>query len=78
MAKAMDWASRIIAISFEMVAPVLGGHWVDGWLGSSPWFLLVGFALGVTLATLQLKRIVAVASQQAPLKKPYHVEHDDD
>jgi F0F1-type ATP synthase assembly protein I len=65
MAKAMDWASRIIAISLEMVLPVLGGHWIDTWLGTSPWLLLAGFALGVTLAGLQLARIVSALGGQA-------------
>jgi F0F1-type ATP synthase assembly protein I len=59
MAKAMDWASRIIAISIGMVLPGLGGHWLDGKIGTSPWFLLAGFALGAVLAGMQLMRMVS-------------------
>ena len=70
MAKAMDWASRIIAISLEMVLPGVGGHWLDGKTGTSPLFLLLGFALGATLAGMQLKRMVSNAGGRPKTKNP--------
>ena len=58
MAIAMQWSATIMTISAEMVVPGLLGYWVDQRLGTRVLFLLLGFALGGTLATLALMRIV--------------------
>ncbi len=58
MAIALEWSATIMTISAEMVVPGLLGYWVDQWLGTRVVFLLLGFALGGTLATLALMRIV--------------------
>jgi F0F1-type ATP synthase assembly protein I len=57
MAIAFEWSATVMTISAEMVVPGLMGYWVDQRLGTRVLFLLVGFALGGTLATLQLMRI---------------------
>lgn len=71
MAKAMDWASRIIAISLEMVLPGVGGHWLDGKAGTSPLFLLLGFALGALLAGMQLMRMVSDVGGRSKTNKHF-------
>ena len=53
MAAAMEWVSRILAISVEMVLPGI----VGGWLGKRwgiDWLGLVGIALGVVLGMTHL------------------------
>jgi F0F1-type ATP synthase assembly protein I len=70
VAKAMDWVSRIIAISLEMVLPGVAGHWLDGKTGTSPLFLLLGFALGAILAGMQLMRIVSNAGGRSKTNTP--------
>ncbi len=73
MAIALDWSVTIMTISAEMVVPGLAGYWVDSLLGTRVVFLLLGFALGGTLATLALMRI---ARQRAePSGKQDHVGH---
>jgi F0F1-type ATP synthase assembly protein I len=57
MAIAFEWSATIMTISAEMVVPGLLGYWVDQRLGTRGLFLIVGFALGGTLAGLQLMRI---------------------
>jgi F0F1-type ATP synthase assembly protein I len=57
MAIAFEWSATIMTISAEMVVPGLLGYWLDQKLGTGALFLLVGFALGGTLATLGLMRI---------------------
>ncbi len=57
LAIALEWSATIMTISAEMVVPGLMGYWVDKWLGTRVLFLLAGFALGGTLAALQLMRI---------------------
>jgi F0F1-type ATP synthase assembly protein I len=37
--------------------PILGYFLVDLWLGTTPWGLLAGAALGLAAAFLQLKRL---------------------
>jgi F0F1-type ATP synthase assembly protein I len=57
MAIAFEWSATVMTISAEMVVPGLMGYWLDQQLGTRALFLLVGFALGGTLAGMQLMRI---------------------
>lgn len=57
MAIAFEWSATIMTIAAEMVVPGLMGYWLDQRLGTQVLFLLLGFALGGTLAALALVRI---------------------
>ena len=57
MAIAFEWSATIMTISLEMVVPGLAGYWLDQKLGTRVLFLLIGFALGGTMAALALMRI---------------------
>jgi F0F1-type ATP synthase assembly protein I len=57
MSVALEWSATIMTISAEMVVPGLLGYWLDQRLGTRVLFLLVGFALGGTLAAMALMRI---------------------
>ncbi len=57
VAIAFEWSAVIMTLSLEMVVPGLLGYLVDQWLGTRVVFLLLGFALGGTLASLGLMRI---------------------
>jgi F0F1-type ATP synthase assembly protein I len=73
VAIAMAWASRIIALSASMVVPALIGAWIDQQLNTKVVFLLLGFALGISAAVVQLTRIVKESnskSQSRPTKPP--------
>lgn len=53
IALAMEWVSRILVVSAEMVVPGLVGQWLDDRWGYS--FLgLLGFGLGMTLGVAHL------------------------
>lgn len=52
------WASRITTLGLGFVIPILAGVWADGRLGTKPWLLLLGFALGLAVGFLQLLQIV--------------------
>jgi hypothetical protein len=58
IAAAYQWASRITVVSFEMVLPGLAGYWLDQKLGTSVVFMLIGFGLGCTAATVHLTQMV--------------------
>ena len=63
MARASEWATRIMTISMEMVLPGIAGYWLDQQLGTVALFMLVGFALGCTAAVLHLIKLSRVASK---------------
>jgi hypothetical protein len=71
MAAAMEWVSRIITVSFEMVLPGLGGKWLDDRWGTN-FLALVGFALGLTVGIwhlLQMTRALNSKGGKSPPKK---------
>jgi F0F1-type ATP synthase assembly protein I len=54
----MGWASMIMAVSAQMIAPPLVGYWIDQRLGTKLVFLLAGVLLGVAMGTMGMLRIV--------------------
>jgi hypothetical protein len=54
LAKAYEWAWRIIIVSLEMVLPGLGGYWVDTHLGTVCLFLVIGLTVGSVAAIRHL------------------------
>jgi hypothetical protein len=58
LAKAYDWAWRIMAVSLVMVLPGAAGYWIDTRLGTVCLFLVVGLGLGSFTALRLLLRIV--------------------
>jgi ATP synthase protein I len=50
-------------LGLEMVVSVmigtLGGYGLDWWLGTSPWFLLIGFFFGAAAGFLNIVRLIA-------------------
>ncbi len=53
---------RFVGVGFELVVPLLVGMWLgwrlDRWLGSTPWLMLVGTALGMAAGFLAFFRTV--------------------
>lgn len=54
MARAYQWATRIMVVAAEMVLPGLGGYWLDKQIGTVILFTLVGFGFGTTAAVVHL------------------------
>jgi len=53
-----DAATLGIYIAVSISIGILGGIWLDKKIGTSPLFMLVGFAAGLTAAGLEVWRIV--------------------
>jgi F0F1-type ATP synthase assembly protein I len=58
----MTWASRVTSVSLGFVVPTILGYYLDAWLRSSPWGVLIGMALGFAAGMLQLLRIAREGS----------------
>ena len=48
-----------ISLLVTTLIGVLGGHWVDGQLGTTPVFVLIGFFAGAGTGTLMIYRLVS-------------------
>jgi len=60
----LEAASVGIYIACCVVLGLLGGNWADGKLGTSPLFLVLGLAAGITAAGLEVRRIVKKISSE--------------
>jgi F0F1-type ATP synthase assembly protein I len=66
----LDWATRVMSVALGFVLPALLGAWIDGRLGSSPWGVLIGAALGFTAGMLQLVRIAQGGTTRRAARPP--------
>jgi F0F1-type ATP synthase assembly protein I len=55
---AMAWVSKITSCSLMMVLPGIGGVWADAKLHTSPLFVLIGFAFGMSAGLYLLLKTV--------------------
>ena len=59
-----------VGLGFELVIPILvglyGGYRLDLWLGTKPWFLLVGALLGIAAGFLNFFRRVLPPKGEGP------------
>jgi len=55
-------ASVGIEFSISTLVGLLGGRWLDGKLGTTPWLMIVGLLLGVTAGMRSLLRAARTAT----------------
>jgi F0F1-type ATP synthase assembly protein I len=41
-------------VGLEMVVPIVGGLFIDNWLGSAPWAVIIGAVLGPVFGLVHL------------------------
>lgn len=71
LAVGLEWASRVMTVSAEMVVPGLIGIWVDRWLGTKAVFTISGFAFGLVAGMWHLIRMTAAdANKPSDQKRP--------
>lgn len=64
MAIAYAWAARVMTVSMEMVAPGIGGVWLDNWLGTKVLFTVIGLAFGMGFGMWHLLRMTKSNSNE--------------
>jgi F0F1-type ATP synthase assembly protein I len=52
-----------------VLAGLGAGYWLDGQLGTRPWFLLVGGTLGVVVALVYILRLASNLSKRQSHKR---------
>ena len=58
-AKAVDIASRLITVSLCLVLPIVGGYFIDQYLGTVAVFIVLGLLFGMLAAGVQLMKLIA-------------------
>lgn len=61
----VEWGSRVTGIGLEFVVPAALGHGLDRWLGTKPWFVVLGAILGMALGMLHVFRLPAELARDA-------------
>jgi F0F1-type ATP synthase assembly protein I len=57
-ARAIGLAYGVIGVCLQLVAPVVGGYWLDRLLGTGVLFTIIGLALGMGMGFWGLMRMV--------------------
>jgi ATP synthase protein I len=53
-------------IAISILAPTLLGVWIDGKIGTAPWFLLIGLLFGVVVAFYGIYRMASGYKGRGP------------
>lgn len=69
MATAMRWVSEITTGGLMLALPSLAGWWLDGWLHSAPWCLIVGGLLGLVTSFLHILRVTGAMNAEIKKRK---------
>jgi F0F1-type ATP synthase assembly protein I len=66
-----QYASVGLQFAIGIMAFTFAGNWLDGRLGTKPWLLLLGVALGFALSSVWIyRRLVVTPREQAKGKRP--------
>ena len=53
-----------LTLVIATASATIGGYYVDRWLGSTPWFTLIGIAVGIAAGARDLVRTLRRAARQ--------------
>ena len=67
--EASSYISLGMQMALTMVFFVAGGYFLDRWLGTEPWLLLVGAVLGMTSVFVHLFRLVGQLNKQSEARR---------
>jgi F0F1-type ATP synthase assembly protein I len=67
----MAYYAQLAQTGLEMVVPAVAGHFIDGWLETTPWITIIAAAFGFTAGLIHLITIVnRKARDESSDKKP--------
>lgn len=69
MSVAMQWASQVTTVAFEMALPAALGYWLDQRWGTEPWLVIVGAVLGLIAAFTHLLQMASAANRNTDSNK---------
>ena len=56
-------------VALCIVGGIIGGRWLDGWVGVAPVFTLLGLAAGITVAGIGMYQMLNAVLSNAPDSK---------
>ena len=65
MVVAMERVSQITQLGGEMALPAVGGYFLDQRWGTSPWLVIIGGILGLSISFWHLYQIAVRSAKQA-------------
>jgi F0F1-type ATP synthase assembly protein I len=65
----VEWGSRVTSIGLEFVVPALLGYGLDRWLGTKPWFAVLGALLGLAMGMFHVFRLPAELARDAERRR---------
>ena len=80
MALAFEWVARIFAVSLLMFLPGVGGHWLDGQLGTSflaPVGFGFGFCAGLVTLLVMVKQKPSETTSESVDMSATKFDHDN-
>ncbi|MGA7303983.1 MAG: AtpZ/AtpI family protein [Rhodothermales bacterium] len=73
LARSLTSRASLLGLGWQIATTLLiftgGGYALDRWLGTLPWFLLIGAALGMVGVFIQIFRIAAELDRQEKERK---------
>lgn len=54
----MGYYAALAQTGLEMVLPAVAGHFIDGWLNTTPWITVIAAVVGFTAGLIHLIAIV--------------------
>lgn len=67
--KAMDRVSQITSMSMSFVVPILGGYYVDQWMGTGYLFTILGMLFGMAAAGVQFRKLLSSLEREQKLSR---------
>ena len=77
-AKAMDIASHLFTVSLCLVIPIVGGYYLDQYLGTVAVFIVLGLLFGMAASGWQLMKLVAPGGMLSDESKPAERVNEND
>lgn len=66
-----------LQLALSVVVLFFVGRWLDGWLGTSPWLMIAGLALGIVGGFLQFFRTVIALGKEEDEKAERQRKHHE-
>jgi len=68
----MDRVTQITSMSLSFAVPILGGYYLDQWLGTGYVFMILGMLFGMAAAAVQFRKLLDSLEREQKLARKKH------